>query len=100
MTAEPLFEGLKGCTKELHEQHGGACYYCCETCNYDRHVCHFCGDPLKHNERFLSSGEVNSCYQKCECGHIGHEHYRVGCDRDGCLCTEWRPVAPVVEKGE
>lgn len=24
------------------------CYYCCERCNYDRHLCPGCGDNLPH----------------------------------------------------
>jgi len=30
-------------------------YNCCDRCNYDRHTCHFCGDPLGHKE-------VSACY--------------------------------------
>lgn len=30
-------------------------YHCCEACNYDTHLCHFCGDNLGHNE-------VSECY--------------------------------------
>lgn len=30
-------------------------YVCCERCNYDRHMCHFCGDSLGHSE-------VSACY--------------------------------------
>ena len=41
---------------------------CCETCNLDRHICHFCGDTLGHFE-------ASDCYEKClDCTHIGHEH--------------------------
>lgn len=25
------------------------CYRCCETCNYDKHICPFCGDYLSHD---------------------------------------------------
>lgn len=30
-------------------------YHCCRQCNYDRHMCHFCGDSLGH-------GEISVCY--------------------------------------
>jgi hypothetical protein len=38
------------------------CYYCCEACNYDRHICHFCGDNLTHLNN-LSDGSPNPCYE-------------------------------------
>lgn len=50
--------------EEMHEFKGGACYYCCDACNYDRHICHFCGDSLRHdNSRFKDPvGTPNPCY--------------------------------------
>jgi hypothetical protein len=27
----------------------GHCYWCCNSCNYNLHVCPLCGDPLDHN---------------------------------------------------
>lgn len=24
------------------------CYSCCDKCNYDRHICGGCGEPLSH----------------------------------------------------
>lgn len=39
------------CTTELHEYYGGACYHCCQTCNYNRHQCPGCGDDLLHDGR-------------------------------------------------
>jgi hypothetical protein len=36
------------CILEAHDKYG-ACYNCCATCNYDRHICHFCGESLHHN---------------------------------------------------
>lgn len=86
------------CTPKLHEKYGGACFYCCPTCNHDRHVCHFCGDTLKHDGR-LWNGEINTCYATCVCGHIGHEHYRDQCSGfnfatqqiESCTCRELRP---------
>jgi hypothetical protein len=27
---------------------GAGCYECCDLCNYDRHVCPGCGEPLSH----------------------------------------------------
>ena len=29
----------------------GACYHCCEQCNFDVHRCHGCGVSLMHNGR-------------------------------------------------
>lgn len=43
----------------------GSCYYCCETCNYDNHRCHFCGDDLDHFNR-MSDGSVNPCYAEAD----------------------------------
>lgn len=40
----------------------GHCYWCCSTCNYDRHICHFCGDSLDHNG--LLNGKPNPCYEE------------------------------------
>jgi hypothetical protein len=37
------------CTETLHLRFGGACFYCCPACNYDRHICSECGMSLKHN---------------------------------------------------
>jgi phosphoribosylaminoimidazole carboxylase (NCAIR synthetase) len=34
---------------------GHRTYNCCEKCDYDRHICHFCGDPLGHDE-------ISACY--------------------------------------
>lgn len=30
-------------------------WHCCESCNYDNHRCHFCGDWLGHDE-------ISACY--------------------------------------
>lgn len=48
------------CKPEQHAKEGG-CYHCCERCNYDRHYCFFCGDPLRHDDKTLD-GETNPCY--------------------------------------
>lgn len=24
------------------------CYYCCDSCNYNTHICHGCGSDLSH----------------------------------------------------
>lgn len=89
------------CRYDYHEM-SGACYHCCETCNYDRHVCHFCGEWLRHNDVDIRTESVHECYVRCECGHIGHEHFATSC-RGGeytltvtketdCACTEFRPT--------
>lgn len=64
------------CKRESHER-DGACSWCCETCNYDLHRCHFCGDSLRHNGLTLS-GEPNPCYVNCPA--CGQEHEGL-CDR-------------------
>lgn len=89
------------CNPALHEQYNGACYFCCDYCNYDRHTCHFCGDSLMHGDVDHGTREKHGCYAKCECGHIGHEHFSDSC-RGGeygevsrltdCSCTEFRPA--------
>jgi hypothetical protein len=48
------------CNPEQHAKEGG-CAWCCERCNYDRHICLFCGDSLTHDEK-LPDGSSNSCY--------------------------------------
>jgi predicted amidophosphoribosyltransferase len=37
---------------ELERDHAtyGACYYCCQTCNLDRHLCPGCGTTTSHDE--------------------------------------------------
>lgn len=39
------------------------CYWCCPTCNYDDHRCHFCGDPLTHSGK-QTDGENHPCYSE------------------------------------
>lgn len=39
----------------------GMCYWCCETCNVDRHQCHECGDNLNHFDQNLDHTE-HACY--------------------------------------
>jgi hypothetical protein len=41
-------EPKPNCIIEQHDKHG-ACYMCCESCNYDNHKCHFCGTELYHD---------------------------------------------------
>lgn len=33
-------EPREGCNQQQHDEYG-ACYNCCDTCNYNRHICHF-----------------------------------------------------------
>lgn len=33
-----------------HHPEGEACMYCCDRCNYDRHLCGGCGASLRHGE--------------------------------------------------
>ena len=35
----------------------------CESCNYNQHICHFCGDDLRHDDT-LSNGALNPCYNE------------------------------------
>ncbi len=37
------------CTVELHEQMGGACFWCCGRCNYDTHQCRYCYLGIRHD---------------------------------------------------
>lgn len=39
-----------------HEPNDG-CMWCCETCNYDRHICPGCGTIIDHNDK---------CCEECE----------------------------------
>ena len=59
------------CRSEQHARDGG-CSWCCDSCNYDRHICLFCGDPLRHDGR-LWNGETNTCYMSDDeyAMHIG-----------------------------
>jgi hypothetical protein len=50
-----------GCRSEWHAREGG-CYICCNSCNYDNHRCHFCGDDLRHDGKTFD-GKENPCYQ-------------------------------------
>lgn len=35
----------------------------CDACNYNKHICHFCGEDLRHDERLLD-GSPNPCYEE------------------------------------
>lgn len=37
----------------------------CEACNYDKHLCHFCGNTLRHDGSELTKapGTPNPCYE-------------------------------------
>lgn len=39
-------------------------YEVCNSCNYDRHWCHFCGAPLTHDQavRGRDSVDPHPCY--------------------------------------
>lgn len=43
-----MSERIKGCDSSRHAEEG-ACYRCCDGCNYQTHKCHFCGSDLTHN---------------------------------------------------
>ncbi len=68
------------CIAEAHEKFGG-CYKCCDSCNYDTHRCHFCGESLHHNS------------YDCR----GNRHWLSDCRPDlvqhepGTLCT-WQRI--------
>lgn len=46
------------CIREQHEEYG-ACYYCCEACNYDTHKCGGCGEPRRHGQ-----GPCDDCLEE------------------------------------
>lgn len=48
---KPITEHEQGICKMFG---GIGCYRCCDRCNYDNHVCHFCGDPLLHDGRNIN----------------------------------------------
>lgn len=41
-------EGHNLYTRDAHAN-VGACYNCCDRCNYDRHVCGGCGERVTHD---------------------------------------------------
>ncbi len=43
-------------------EHGPFLWEVCEACNYERHICHFCGEDLRHDNRLLD-GSPNPCYE-------------------------------------
>lgn len=68
----------EGCKKELHEKHG-ACYMCCDRCNYDMHQCHFCGTGLTHDSYEDSAKTRRHWLSDCRPDLLPHE--------PGPLCT-------------
>lgn len=65
-----------GCLSEWHDKEG-ACYNCCNKCNYNQHICHFCGTELTHNSK-ESSGKRH-WLSDCRPDLVKHE--------PGELCT-------------
>lgn len=55
-------EAREQCIPQWHAEYG-ACYNCCDTCNYDRHRCHFCGQDLAHDSTY---GERHYSYYYME----------------------------------
>lgn len=47
--------------------YGPELWLVCAACNYEKHICHFCGDSLRHDER-LPNGDPNPCYQEALVG--------------------------------
>lgn len=43
-----IFKMRPGCISGQHDKHG-ACYNCCDRCNYDMHRCPACGIDLYHD---------------------------------------------------
>lgn len=42
------------------------CYWCCSACNFDRHTCRGCGDPLTHlGNELLRDGTVGGKHEGC-----------------------------------
>lgn len=57
---------------KLHAEEG-ACFWCCDRCNLDRHLCRACGENLTHNGRDREGS--HACITPCRyCDVIGHEH--------------------------
>ena len=52
-------------------------YETCQDCNYDKHVCHFCGEPLDH-EGYDPAGNLHDV-KFCRPDLVEHE--------EGSLCT-------------
>ena len=52
---------------ELDSQHfdrppGPHTYEVCDQCNYNTHMCHFCGDDLTHTEATMKHNPPHPCY--------------------------------------
>lgn len=59
---EPIPEHLPNPRECKHLNEEGFCYYCCETCNWDNHVCNFCGEYVNHFDQNLDHSP-HPCYE-------------------------------------
>lgn len=75
----------------------GSCYRCCDACNYNRHLCHFCGTELDHNSyetvpvttdggRTGGWGKKRHWLSDCRPDLVEHE--------EGPTCTWWTMTRP------
>lgn len=78
------------CLPNAHAQEGG-CFHCCEKCDYDRHICHFCGENLTHDSFSHENGErVRHWLSDCRPDLVEHE---IGpdCTWSFLLDPDWIP---------
>ena len=43
--------------------YGPYLYEVCDKCNYNKHICHFCGDDLTHSQD-VGVNQRNPCYDR------------------------------------
>jgi hypothetical protein len=70
-------------------QYGPHLWEVCERCNYDRHVCFFCGDDLRHAEDTHRGPNAHACYVEddvCTC-RITQDGDTTIIDPAGCRYT-------------
>lgn len=72
--AQPI-EFRDGCIVEMHQNHG-ACYMCCDDCNHDRHICHFCGERLYHDSYEDDAKENRHYLSDCRPDLIDGSYFR------------------------
>ena len=69
----------------------GHCFYCCDLCNYDRHLCHFCGENLNHNSYAYRDGKkVRHWLSDCRPDLVEHEE-GPACTWSYLLDPDWIP---------
>jgi len=66
-------EPRDGCIPADHHRQG-ACFHCCESCNYAQHRCHFCGADLDHGSYSYENGlRVRHWLSDCRPDLVEHE---------------------------